>query len=451
MLKKIPFFVLTLIGLNACTSDTEEIYDSLTESLVQNEISADTIALDSIQSSEIEVFNGDPELLEQMENQQRRNMFASRAVINNPDLDPILMDNLYAIQGVPFSLIVKGVASGCNLTHTSLLANNPNREAALNELKSGSAWEYYIKAHSYILEGFDTYNIYGVATNTPLVVANYSNNKEEKILYLNKEDTPTAYAAQWYLLPSESNRGYFNIASYNYIGQSDPDDRFSLFNYVWEAQAKDKIRYAELVTNKPQQLFKILLLNEFSIDSIQYDAENAFVKSHPSHTEKYTFYNKTNRLITQNAIFPINKNDKSVFHESGSLIIPLKESQPLLPRPVVVGGNKVSVDTSMMKKDAIYQDVFQEIPLADYTNVITLKPKSFVEIEIEYQMFELRVPYTAIATTTFVDKSDGKTKTTTVKITGTWVGYSHGDFEIYAPKMAPPRYYDIATGERIPD
>lgn len=438
-----------LLVFTSCSNENEEILEALSDSSTLKEENTDSCHMtpDSIGLGDVILYNGDSILNKKMDN-QRRNLLKSRSLMTGLETGSILESNLYAIQGMRFNLLVKDVVYGCNITHTNLLSNKTNREAGLNELKTGASWEYYLKVNRGMVD--DKYLIYGVATNTPLVVANYTNDKVNKILYLNKDDVPTAPAALWYLVPSKT-LGYFNIASYTHIGQSDPNNDFSLFNYVWEAQPKDKIRYAELVNGKAQQLFKIALLDKFQIESIEYHTDSAIVKPYPSHTEKYTFQHRASTTESKVLQFPVRVKDKSVFHESSALAIPLLETSTKFQRPVALGGNKSILDENS-EKDAIYQNVFQEIQCKDYVNEIVMKPRSYVEIEIEYRMFELRVPYTITASAEYEDYSDNKVKKkTTVKITGYWVGYSHADFEIYEPKRSQPRYFDIATGEELFD
>lgn len=287
-----------------------------------------------------------------------------------------------------------------------------------------------------------------MSTKTPLVVANYSNNRDEKILYLNKEDTPTAPAANWYILPS-ATQGYFNIASYSHIGEVENGSQLRMFNYVLEAQPKDKIRYAELVKNKPQQLFKIQFLQNFTLDTVYYDVNNATVTQAAPHTETYDILHPENSTDAPIVSFPVKVNDKSVYYEDTGLQITLAPNTKKFKRPSVYAENSATL-TKQSKDDAIYQNKIQEIPLEDYTNELVLKPHSYAKVLITYRMFELRVPYTMVATIEYNDLSNSNVKkTATVKITGTWVGISHGDFSIYPPTMLPPRYFDIETNEEL--
>lgn len=286
----------------------------------------------------------------------------------------------------------------------------------------------------------------------PLVVANYSNNRDNKILYLNKEDTPNAPAAMWYIFPT-SSQGYYNIFSFLYIGQSDPNNDFSLFNHVLEAQTTEKVRYGELVNGKGQQQFKISLLTDFVFNRIEYDINEAIVNPYPSHTESYRLVNNTNHSEQKNENVPIRKEDESIYVESASSLLvslfkDLDNNPVVLSRPTVVGGNKAYYNDKFAK-DATYQHTYEKIPSGDYIISLASKPNSYVDLELEYRMFELVIPYTIYASASFTSEIDGKAKTTTIKITGTWTGHSHGDLDIYPPKVKKLRYYDIATGEEI--
>ena len=57
-------------------------------------------------------------------------------------------------------------------------------------------------------------------------------------------------SAGWDLLRSNTYKNYYAIQSEIYLGQSDPNNSWSIFYYVLEAASGNKVRYAQRVDNK---------------------------------------------------------------------------------------------------------------------------------------------------------------------------------------------------------
>lgn len=126
----LPIAVVLLV-LSSCTSDSNEIFDNLSATAELSEVTP--LANETLEDS-VSVFNGDSVLMERME-LQRMMLNKSRSITDATDLDPIFVENLSAIQGIPFNLMVKNVAAGCNPTHNAMVTNKNNREPVLTELK----------------------------------------------------------------------------------------------------------------------------------------------------------------------------------------------------------------------------------------------------------------------------------------------------------------------------
>lgn len=72
-------------------------------------------------------------------------------------------------------------------------------------------------------------------------------------------------------------QNYYAIESQGYIGQSDPNNSWSIFYYVLEATSGNKIRYAQREYNKAQQEFIITPDKKFEIYSLEYDVNSTTV------------------------------------------------------------------------------------------------------------------------------------------------------------------------------
>lgn len=76
-------------------------------------------------------------------------------------------------------------------------------------------------------------------------------------------NTDDISSGSWDLIPA-STQGYFAIENQTYYGMTNPDDPWSLFNYVIEAKDDGTVGYAQY-TKKPEQEFLIELSDSFTI------------------------------------------------------------------------------------------------------------------------------------------------------------------------------------------
>lgn len=88
-------------------------------------------------------------------------------------------------------------------------------------------------------------------------------------------NTDDISSGSWDLIPA-STQGYFAIENQTYYGMTNPDDPWSLFNYVIEAKDDGTVGYAQY-TKKPEQEFLIELSDSFTIKKITFDEESAIV------------------------------------------------------------------------------------------------------------------------------------------------------------------------------
>lgn len=72
-----------------------------------------------------------------------------------------------------------------------------------------------------------------------------------------KDESSSLMSIGWDLLRTNYYKNYYTIQSESYLGQSDPNNSWSIFYYVLEAVSGNKIRYAQRVANKAQQEFII--------------------------------------------------------------------------------------------------------------------------------------------------------------------------------------------------
>lgn len=236
------------------------------------------VSLDSLNSGELVLLEETEELLK-LKNlmARKRSSNVSAMAVGVYDVDEFFASNMNAISGLSVNISVRSTSSGSSTSKKYLKCSGNGKEVTLDELSESDESKFYLKilpASSGI-----PYLIYSNKSRTPLCVGHYSNSPDDKILMAAAEDSESLYSSSWDLIPSSYYKGYFSIQSESYFGQSDPDNPWSVFNYVLEAKSDNKLGYGQRVANKPQQEFLIKPITKFDVKSIEYDLANATVTS----------------------------------------------------------------------------------------------------------------------------------------------------------------------------
>ena len=166
------------------------------------------------------------------------------------------------------------MASGSTAANAYLFCDGAEKEVTLGNSSTVAGSKFYLKilpASSGI-----PYLIYSNVSKTPLTVGHYTNNPNNKILMSAKDNSGSLYGSGWNLIPS-SYKGYFSIQSESYLGQSDPNNSWSIFYYVLEAKADNKLGYGQRVNYKAQQEFLINPTTTFTLQNVTFDLDNAVV------------------------------------------------------------------------------------------------------------------------------------------------------------------------------
>lgn len=445
MKQKFLLLTMMLCVMVSCTTEMDDYLSIPNETTLAQEeepIITRAMGCDSLELGELVPWEPSEEMLHLKE-------LYNEALLTKPELmaidaeiistptsyDDFFSSNIYAIRELPITIKARAIASGSTSGCSYFTCSGASKEVTLGNSSTSANSKFYLK----ILPASTgiPYLIYSNVSKTPLCVGYYTNNPDNKILMSASNDSGSLYSASWNLLPSSSYKGYFAIQSESYMGQSNPDDMWSIFYHVLEAKTGDKIGYSQRVSNRAQQDFLISPVNSFELQSVEYDLANATITS-GSMVSKVT--SLTNTLEIPNRVqvnVKLTTNETSNYYETaGNLSFNITSPTTLkFPRPIPIAGQAVLTDDIV--PDATYAKTTQNISkTVEYVTEIEMKPKSLLQLTTKFKTFILNVPY--VATATYNDRE--------VKVRGNWRGYAIANPEYNAP-INEPRFYDLETGE----
>lgn len=449
MKQKLLLLTMMLCVMVSCTTEMDDYLSIPNETtLTQEEESIITRAMgcDSLELGELVPWEPSEEMLHLKE-------LYNEALLTKPELmaidaeiistptsyDDFFSSNIYAIRELPITIKARAIASGSTSGYSYFTCSGASKEVTLGNSSTSANSKFYLK----ILPASTgiPYLIYSNVSKTPLCVGYYTNNPDNKILMSASNDSGSLYSASWNLLPSSSYKGYFAIQSESYMGQSNPDDMWSIFYHVLEAKTGNKIGYSQRVSNKAQQDFLISPANSFELKSVEYDLDNATITSSSMLSKVTSLTNSLEIEQWVNINVSLTANETSNYYETaGNLSLNITAPSSLkFPRPIPVANQAVLLDGTV--SDAIYARTTQNISkTVNYTTSIMMKPRSLLQLTTKFKTFILNVPYVATATYK-VSESDIRE----VKVRGSWRGYVIADPEYYLP-INEPRFYDLDTG-----
>ena len=435
------FSLQTLTALFMCLvcascTDTEEVKNDLKN--ISDEIleaRALVVELDSTISETPVVLKETAEMLalKEIYEEKQRSSISTFSVSSSEYTDENFSSNIYAIRELPVTIKVRSVASGSISGYNYFACSGAGKEVILGSSSTTEASKFYLKVLP-ATTGIP-YLIYSNVSNTPLSVGYYTSNPDEKIIMSCSETPSSYYSCDWDLLPSSSNSGYFAIQSNSYLGQSDPDNMWSVFYYVLEASSGNKIRYDQYVAGKAQQEFLIVPDAKFELQSIEYDLSSATVSTGGYDTKTLTSTNSSSESKPMSFEFTHSALETSYFSQDKSyLTINLNDDNLKLPRPYVAAEVAMLPDENATG-DATYKSTtIQNIARSlSYTFPITASARSIYTATAKFKYYNLSMDYVIKAR--YVTGEDVRE----VKFTGRWSGKVYEDPSIMAPECSYTR------------
>ncbi|MDR1501576.1 MAG: hypothetical protein LBT43_03875 [Prevotella sp.] len=356
-----------------------------------------------------------------------------RVKVQAYDYDENFSTNIWAIRELPITLQARGQA---NTGNRYLSTNGKGKEVTLVNSARSDDQKFYLRvlpASSGI-----PYLIYSYKEKTPISVGQYSSNPDNKILFTTKDESGSMYSASWDLIPSESYKGYFAIQSESYLGQSDPNNMWSVFNYVLEVRNDNKLGYAKY-SKKAQQEFLPKPDARFVLQEITYDTNSAIITE--GTPLKIVSNDRNISVEPKTYSIPVSKSftETSYFSEKKSIDFNLSNPSKCYQRPTVEA-NRIVLPNTTTKYDAMYKTTStQNITKTLSFNIEGNAPeRCLIEVTSSVKTYNVSINYTIKGT--YSDRE--------IKLSGTWRGTVILDPQISAPTHIP-RYFDLESGEEI--
>lgn len=434
-MQKKSFALLALFGitmlLSSCNDTFEENVLSSNENAVA-ELATRALMTDSLESENAIQLVETEELKILKENLVKTKMQRASTLAYNDDEN--FSSNIYAIRELPITIYAKGVIGNTNKRYWS--CDGTNKEVVLESNASGVKQQFYLKvlpASSGI-----PYLIYSQAANTPLVVGYYNSNPNNKILFAQPDNSGSLFSASWDLIPSQTKE-YFAIESQSYLGQSDPNNMWSVFNYAIEVKNDNKLGYGQY-TNKAHQEFMIKPFNAFQLSQVTYDAGSATIT--PASDIKIVSTTRNTSVESKPYTIPILKiyNETSYFSEKKSSIkFDISNPTKQFRRPTVQA-NRIVLPEPNTPYDATYKTSnTQSLSKLIYFDIEGDAPEnSLIEVTTYIKTYNVSINYTATA------YYNGRE----IKFSGVWRGYVVSDPKLAKPTHIP-RFFDLDTGDEI--
>lgn len=428
--------LLLIIGATSCTNDVFDLepeFEASSMAETRSRAISDSIDDEITPLIETETLKDLKTIMEQLKSSKVKSAAATT--------DDFFYSNIYAINEMPLTIKVRSIASGSTSGYNYLFVNGTGKEVTLTNSGTVAGSRFYLKilpASSGI-----PYLIYSNVSKTPLAVGQYSSNPDNKILMTDKDNSGSLFGSSWDLLPSSYYKGYFAIESQSYLGQSDPTNMWSVFNYVLEAKANNKLGYAQRVNNKAQQEFLFSPINSFELDTLIYDLDNATVNSSTMLSKVTSITNANPFPKTEEFKVSLTADETSVFYQTaGKLSLSLVNTEKLkFPRPMPIAGKAVLQDNT--PKDAEYSTSTKNLSrTVSYNTSIEMKANTLMQLTTKFKTFILNVPYVATGKYTFNNTERE------IKIAGTWRGYTLANPDFNKP-IEEARFFDLETGEPV--
>lgn len=440
-MKKLFLFVVVAL-LVSCNKDFEYYALPIDEKDVE-EIMTRTVESDSTSLGELVCLERTDEM-ERLKSCYEQMQISTRAEVIQPsEPDVTLSSNMYAIRELPITIKVRSVASGSTSSYMYFNCAGAGKEVTLNSSNTAATSKFYLKILP--LSSGIPYLIYSKYSNTPLCVGYYTNKPDDKILMAAADNSGSLYSAGWDLVQSSTYKSYYSIQSESYLGQSDPNNMWSIFYYVLEAKANNKLGYAQKVNNKSQQEFQITPDVEFELVSLEYDLNSPSV-SRSTFTKTMTAKNLSAQEKSMNVTFNLNEIETSYFNKtSWDINFSFSNATRKFPRPTVTSGHVISPEENA-KEDANFmgtstQNLNREI---SYPLPIRCPGNSIAKVTVAFVKYNVTVKYTAKAR--YADENTNDIRECILK--GTWTGTLIEDPNEVTPQ-ANVIYTPISDGDII--
>lgn len=370
---------------------------------------------------------------------------------NDTEYADLFYSNIYALREIPLFIQVKQVASNSNSSNNCLECTGAGKEVVLSWKNRDRTSSHKFRIQVLPASSGIPYRIYSCQSGTPLTVGHYNSNPDRKILMSQTNSSSFSDMSGWDLIPSSYYKNNFYIQNTLYLGQSDPNSMWSVFNYTLEATDIDKLGFAQPVKDKAQQVFKLIPCEPFNLISIEYDLGSATIQKYIEKASG-TGANTTIRNREVTITYDVPKTESS-FYDTSNNILEIDLNTDGVTHPWVIDGN-LQIPTASTRTDQTLVP-FQSVSYYNYTRKLhydlklNCPPKSYISADISFVRYSVSVKFTATGTYEVKDKSGNVTDSRTFKLKGIWRGTVYENPEDIAPEHSEPNIVPIGGGGSV--
>lgn len=429
------FFIFSLLSIIFCACNSDDVID-----VTNKKGELNMLADNKTDTADIIPAAKDSLLMKALRARSTRSL-----QYNSPydSYDNYFQDNIYQLRDMALTIQARGTG---NRSNRFFSCDGINREVYLAPSAICSRQWFHLR----ILPAVSgiPYMIYSDAAGTPLTVGSYKSNPNVKVLYAPSNDNGSLFMKGWDLIAADY-QGYFGITNCDYLGQADPKNSWSVFNYALEAQNENKIGYSQY-TKKAQQEFLIQPKDDFTVDYIEFDKSTASVSKGTPLEVVTNGKNETEERRPFTITAALYVTNQSSFSEKSWLKIPFKESVnfycPKVEAEHLIFPAPVRPEDEPQKSDFECNIKYTNLPqrvnkLLTFDINGTAKPNSEIEVTSWLENYNVSADY--IVHMSFRISSS---EVRTVKIKGTWHGI------ICTAKRAKPdivKFFDLDDGGEL--
>lgn len=267
------------------------------------------------------------------------------------------------------------------------------------------------------------YLIYAHQTNTPLGVGHYTDNPNQKIVFVTNSNSTNVPFVAWDIIPASNHPGYYVFQNEDYIGQGSSGSMWDIFNYVIEANGDDASfgRYSQ----KQEQEFRIVPDASFTLKNLEFiNPYSATVVQRDNIVIQIATTNSSPQSRRENLEFEKMVEEDSYFEEEKGIAFKVPDSDLRFARPTVTLGEIDLIPNTQIPADTKYEPNIRKVfeKKLHQTVPVLVKPRTKLVMTYYYKVYDVSIDY--VATIVYNDRE--------AKLPGRWSGRIYVD-EIFEP------------------
>lgn len=325
---------------------------------------------------------------------EKNQMKLRSSYYGDPNYDEYFENNLWQIRDLP--MMIKSRASNGGKQY--LTSAGKNAEIYLNSYqRSNNVQKFYIK--KYPASTSISNVIYSYSDGTPITAGYYTNNPDNKILYVKPDASGSLYSADWTITPV-STSGYVQIINNGLIAQGNSGSWYDIYYKVMGVGGSNRITFDKYVSGNAAQEFELLVQDGFTIESLEFVNEYSATITRIADgevTDRETNHDYSPRRMD----FPLAKlgNASSLFTEKKNITFSLINSREFKAKRPEIINEKLFLQPSMSSPACLnyYQAEYAENTGCPTSVPVTLPERSSVAYTYKIPAHRVSADYKLIA------------------------------------------------------